>query len=741
MLGTTQNGGASDRGVIFRLSFSGPPQITSQPASQSVYAGANVAFGVAVVGSSPFSYEWQKNGTNLIDGGNLSSSAARLLTLGSVSLADAGTYSVSVSNALGLVRSADAVLSVTSSPPFITVQPTNQSVAPGATVIFAVTAFGNLPLSYQWQRDGTNLADGGNLSGAASSTLTLFDVVEANSGTYAVIVSNALASVVSTGAVLGVVPVSAPGTLLATLRTFCSTSGGGWPPNGLMLATNGNLYGTTQFGRADSPSGLGTAFRMTTNGILSILVEFTGTNGSVPQAALAQGSDGNLYGTSKYGGTNFIGNVFQMMPDGGLTNFYSFAGGADGNYPVAPLLPASDGNLYGTTPTGGDYGYGNIFRITLTGVFTNLHSFTGGTDGNGPVGALVQGTDGNFYGLTPYGGAYGKGNAFKMTPGGVLTTIYSFTGGRDGYSPAGALVQGSDGNLYGTTTLGGLGSPGTVFKLTPTGALTTLHSFGNFVARDGLYPEAGLVQSVDGNLYGTTLSDLFTGYGTVFSVSPDGSTFTTLVYFDGFDDGAQPEAALVEDAQGVLYGTTTTNGIGGRGTIFQLSFSGAPQITAQPAGQAVVGGANVLLNVAVSGARPFTFQWQKNSTNLVDGGNLSGATNRTLSLANVTLAGAGTYSVMVSNSLGAVTSAAAHLTVVYAPVFLSTVSSNCTLNLTWSALVGQRYRLQYKTSLAATNWSDLGSFFTATSNTITVSDNSCTNSQKVYRVILYPQVQ
>jgi uncharacterized repeat protein (TIGR03803 family) len=741
-VGTTQNGGASDAGVVFRLSFSGPVQITTQPASQSVFVGANVALGPAVIGTSPFYYRWQKNGTNLVDGGNLSGSASRLLTFSPISLADIGTYSVIVSNAFGSVRSADAVLSVTSSPPFITVQPTNQSVAPGAKVTFAVTALGNLPLSYQWQWNGTNLADGSSLHGAATSTLTLFDVLEVNNGTYAVIVSNALASISSTGAILTVVPPSAPGTRLATLHVFSSTGGGGgWPPNGLMLATNGDLYGTTQFGRADGPSGLGTVFRMTTNGDLTTLVSFTGADGSVPQAALAQGGDGNLYGTTKLGGTNLTGNVFQMTPDGGLSNLYSFEGGADGSYPVALVLPALDGNLYGTTPNGGDFGYGNVFRITPAGAFTNLHSFAGGIDGNGPTGALVQGADGNLYGLTPYGGAYGHGNAFRITPSGVLTTIYSFTGGRDGDSPAGALVQGSDGNFYGTTTLGGLGGDGTAFSLTPSGALTTLHPFGDFASRDGLYPEAGLVQSADGNFYGTTLSDLFTGYGTVFRVSPDGSTFATLVYFNSFDDGAQPIAALVEDANGDLYGTTSTNGVGGRGTIFRLSFTGAPQITAQPASQVAVSGANVLFNVAVFGARPFFYHWQRNGTNLVDGGSVSGSTNRNLSLVNVSAADAGTYSVLVSNTLGSVISAPAHLTVVFPPVFLSAVRSNCMLNLTWSAIVGQMYRLQYKSSVAATNWNYLGGLSIATSNTVTAYDNSCTNSQKIYRVVLFPQVQ
>ena len=148
----------------------------------------------------------------------------------------------------------------------------------------------------------------------------------------------------------------------------------------------------------------------------------------------------------------------------------------------------------------------------------------------------------------------------------------------------------------------------------------------------------------------------------------------------------------------------------GQGTLFQLSVGCAPQITAQPASQVVLGGANVMLSVAAFGARPFWYQWQKNGTNLVDGGNLAGATNRNLTLANVTLADAGTYSVSVSNALGSAPSTGAHLTVVYPPAFLSTVQSNCTLTLTWSTMAGQQYRLQYKPALAATNWTYLWQF-------------------------------
>jgi hypothetical protein len=152
-------------------------------------------------------------------------------------------------------------------------------------------------------------------------------------------------------------------------------------------------------------------------------------------------------------------------------------------------------------------------------------------------------------------------------------------------------------------------------------------------------------------------------------------------------------------------------------------------------------GANVLLSVAVSGASPFAYHWRRNGTNLLDGGNISGSTNRVLALASVALADAATYSVSVSNALGSVTSASAQLTVVYPPVFLSAVKSNCTLSLTWSAMAGQRYRLQYKTNLSATNWLSLGSSIVATGDVVTAPDNICSNAQRFYRVVLTPQVQ
>ena len=238
---------------------------------------------------------------------------------------------------------------------------------------------------------------------------------------------------------------------------------------------------------------------------------------------LLQGSDGNFYGTTAYGGiggggtgvsVTGDGTVFKMTPTGEETVLHLFAAApADGTYP-AVLIQGSDGNFYGTTGAGGANNAGTVFKLTPEGVETILYSFGGGSDGGGGVG-LVQASDGNFYGTTGAGGANNVGTVFKLTPEGVETVLYSFSGtsysGPDGANPVGQLVQGSDGNFYGVTSFGGLPSPvvmntttcGTVFKVTPEGVETILHRFSG---PDGQDPN-GLVQGSDGNFYGTTVGE------------------------------------------------------------------------------------------------------------------------------------------------------------------------------------------------------------------------------------------
>jgi uncharacterized repeat protein (TIGR03803 family) len=323
------------------------------------------------------------------------------------------------------------------------------------------------------------------------------------------------------------------------------------------------------------------------------LLSFNRADGALPNGSLVQGLDGNFYGTTSEGGANFApsvgwGTVFKVTPGGTLTTVYNFcakAGCADGADPSAGLVQATDGNFYGTTELGGancsPYGCGTVFKITPEGTLTTLHSFCSKmycADGAGP-GGLVQATDGNFYGATWEGGAYGRGTVFKITPGGTLTRLYSFcaqTNCTDGQWPS-ALVQGTDGNFYGTTVIGGTCGArffgcGTVFKITPRGTLTTLHRFDG---TDGVNPRAGLVLATDGNFYGTTSEGAACptwGCGTVFQITP-GGTLTTLHNFDG-TDGANPYAGLVQATDGSFYGTTELGGANGWGTVFTITPGG-----------------------------------------------------------------------------------------------------------------------------------------------------------------------
>jgi uncharacterized repeat protein (TIGR03803 family) len=329
------------------------------------------------------------------------------------------------------------------------------------------------------------------------------------------------------------------------LHSFTGTSGdGATPVASLVQGVDGNFYGTTSVGGANSatctvPGSCGTVFKITPSGAVTVLHSFTGTggDGANPVASLIQGSDGNFYGTTNLGGANSAtctiaggcGSVFKITPTGVETVLHSFTGaGGDGATPDASLLQGSDGNFYGTTSYGGAAsasfadGCGTVFTITPTGVETVLYAFqcTGG-DGVDPLAGLTLGNDGNFYGTTYLGGASGEGTVFKITPAGVETVLYSFNGGAcgDDINPAVSLTQGSDGNFYGTTS-GNTNScgQGTVFKITPTGVESVLYAFKGDISL-GANPHAGVIQGSDGNLYGTTEYGGAGENGTVFKLS------------------------------------------------------------------------------------------------------------------------------------------------------------------------------------------------------------------------------
>lgn len=412
-----------------------------------------------------------------------------------------------------------------------------------------------------------------------------------------------------------------PAQTLTPLHSFTGTDGA-IPYAGLIQATDGNLYGTTENGGINN----GTVFKITPTGTLTTVhffcPSFTCRDGANPFAGLVQGTDGNLYGTTVDYGAYGYGNVFKLSLSGTLTSLHSFCAEVncpDQGYPFAALVQGTDGNFYGTasgewTLEGFYIGNGTVFKISPQGTLTTIHSFSAVTEGFDPTAGLVEGTDGNFYGTTSEGG--NEGTLFKITPAGTLTTLYTFCAQAncaDGSYPYAGLIQASDGNLYGTTVEGGAyrissnNGYGTVFRITPAGTLTTLHSFRG---TDGAYPQGALVQGTDGNAYGTTSAGGAYGYGTIFRITPAG-TFTTLYNFcaqANCADGNSPVAALMQATDGNFYGTTTgldqpytTNG-----TVFKLSVGLGPFVKTLPT-LGKVGASIILLGTNLSGTTSVSF--------------------------------------------------------------------------------------------------------------------------------------
>jgi len=404
-----------------------------------------------------------------------------------------------------------------------------------------------------------------------------------------------------------------------TLADFDWTNGPA-PWSALVQGTDGNFYGTANPVEIDCPyTRCGRVFKINQAGKLTVVRSFDGTDGAYP-TGLVLATDGNFYGTTVGGGVNLgcpnygpgCGTVFKITPAGKLTTLYSFCsqGGkncTDGAAPFAGLVQGTEGDLYGTTFGGGTgsacQGCGTVFKITPAGKLTTLYSFCseGGancTDGAWPYpGALSQSSNGIFYGTTSGGGTYGAGTIFKITAAGKLTTLYSFcpeTNCTDGENPGAPLVQSTDGNFYGITPSGGANSSacwgsgcGTIFTITAEGKLTTLYSFcSQENCTDGALPE-GLAFATDGNLYGTTLNGGTNssgcnglGCGTVFQVTATG-TLTTLHSF-AQPDGAGPFRGVLQATTGTFFGATAwggTNCNGNCGTIYSLSMGLGPFVT------------------------------------------------------------------------------------------------------------------------------------------------------------------
>jgi len=417
-----------------------------------------------------------------------------------------------------------------------------------------------------------------------------------------------------------------PAQTFTTLFSFDGADGTS-PNAGFVQASNGNFYGTTNYGGANRA---GTVFKIAPGGPLTTLYSFCSqsacADGEDPNG-LVQAANGDLYGTTfgnpyDGGGANGpFGTVFKITPNGILTTLYSFCSQAnctDGGSPTAGLVQATNGDLYGTTAGGGNLvGAGTVFRITPSGALTTLYTFCAQyrcPDGEGPAGALVQATNGDLYGTTFGGGANGVGTVFKITPSGTLTTLHNFAGyPMDGANPGAGLVQATNGDLYGTTYAGGanpgpygLGG-GTIFTITPSGALTTLYSFcAQSACTDGANPGAGLVQATDGDLYGTNAGGVYNA-GTVFKITSSG-TLTTLYSLcsqSACTDGSSPNV-LVQATNGNLYGTTRGGGAHNAGSIFRLSVGLGPFVETQPS-SGNVGAAVNILGTDLTGATSVSF--------------------------------------------------------------------------------------------------------------------------------------
>lgn len=365
-------------------------------------------------------------------------------------------------------------------------------------------------------------------------------------------------------------------TNFATLYAFKGGNDGASPETTLIKDHAGNLYGTTSEGGSDS---FGTVFTLAPDGAETVLYSFKNQqDGANPCGPLLMDRQGNLYGTTTFGGSRLNGTVFKLTPNGVLHTLHAFAGLRDGAGPESGVIRDESGHIFGMTPDGGGTERGTIFELNSNRADIMIHEFGKEGDGAYPYGGLIADTSGNLYGTTSQGGADfwctgGCGTVFRINPTGTEAVLHTFAGETDdGFEPVAPLIQDGSGNLYGTTLGGGTFGNGTVFKLGSGGKESVLYSFGG-ISGDGEAPSSGLVRDRSGNLYGTTLSDTGTGCGgfgcgTVFKVAPGGAE-TILHAFSGGNDGGILFEALLKDGD-TLYGSASTGGKFGAGTIFKV---------------------------------------------------------------------------------------------------------------------------------------------------------------------------
>jgi len=378
----------------------------------------------------------------------------------------------------------------------------------------------------------------------------------------------------------------APGPAYQVLYSFQQSNDGCNPEAGLVRDAEGNLYGTTRYGGNDPDyNDYGTVFKLGVDGTETLLHTFIGNrygDGEWPAlASLILDPAGNVYGTTPYGGSSEIngGIVFKLAPTGEETVLYTFTGTPNGSQPQGGLVRDSAGNLYGTASGDGTEGGGNVFRLSPDGTETVLYSFKARVgDALTPMGNLVRGSGGTFFGTSYWGGAHAVGTIFEATTAGSERVLHSFAGSpNDGLHPAGTSVfRDASGDIYGVTLYGGASNRGAIFKLTSAGAESVLFSFNG--RAEGGNPYDGLLRGADGNLFGTALyggsnscSIGKYGCGVLFELSPSGQEIVLHKFGESLGDGAFPYGGVIEDPAGSLYGTTAKGGAYGCGTVFKYT--------------------------------------------------------------------------------------------------------------------------------------------------------------------------
>ncbi len=552
LYGTTSNGGTGTRGTIYKINGDGSGY-TNLYSFQSTggdgrlsYAGLLVASNGVLYGTT---YAGGTNDRGMIFGMNPDGSGYTNLHSFQASAED-GQYPWA-----GLIEGTDGALYGT----------TSKGGSADRGTVFKISKDGNgYAVLYSFQSSG---GDGSNpyagLVGGAGGTLlgTTYGGGTNGSGSVFRIQEN--------------------GDNYTNLCSFASSGGGGTTPYaGLTKGTGGMLFGVCHNGGSGS---YGTVFQIAQDGGgYSTLYRFLagGGDGQNPYAGLTEGKDGWLYGTTYSGGNGGFGSVFRLGKNGSsYTLLHSFQNGtADGASPWSRVVDGGDEALYGTTYSGGTDGRGTVYKLNKNGSgFTLLHSFQLANDGFYPWAGLLEASNKAFYGVTSRGGSSDKGTIFRIQKdGNGYTNLYSFqASGGDGQTPQGNLMQGSDGMLYGTTQAGGASGLGTVFRIGMDGnnyaKLYSFRSSGN----DGQIPYAGVLEGIDGALYGTTWSGGTNSRGSLWKLLKDGSSYWPLYSFMSTgNDGQTPWAALVRGSDGLLYGTTQKGGTNGVGTLFRISEAG-----------------------------------------------------------------------------------------------------------------------------------------------------------------------